>query len=398
MKTKPPVITGLERLFTEESTRLKGQRIGLCCNPTAIDRWFRHAVDLFSDAPNCELVALFGPEHGIRGEAQDMIGVDDVATDPQTGLPIYSLYGEEESSLRPTQQMLEGIDLLVFDIQDVGSRYYTYIYTMSYLMEAAAEADIEVWVLDRPNPIGGTAVEGTHIAPGYTSFVGQYSIPNRHGMTAGELALFFNQVYDIQCKLEVIHMGNWRRTQWFDQTGLPWVMPSPNMPTLDTATVYPGGCLFEGTNLSEGRGVTRPFELFGAPYLDPFAFADALTAIELPGVSFRPLRFSPTFHKWAGESCGGVQIHVTDREHFKPFLTGVSILQVCRQIAPDEFKWRTKTYEFVSDILAIDLLFGSTDLREAIDQGVDPVELEQMWLPQQESFKKQREPFLLYSI
>lgn len=393
---RPPVKTGLERLLTEESTKLKGRRVGLCCNPTAIDPWFRHAVDLIQGAPNCELVALFGPEHGIRGEAQDMIGVDDQSQDPSTGLPIYSLYGHDEQSLRPTPQMLEGLDVLIFDIQDVGSRYYTYIYTMSYLMEAAVEADIEVWVLDRPNPIGGLAVEGPLIDSGFNSFVGKHSISNRHGMTAGELALLFNEVYSIGCKLEVIPMSRWRRSQWFDETGLPWVMPSPNMPTLDTAIVYPGGCLFEGTNLSEGRGTTRPFELFGAPYLDPFALHDTLHAFELPGVSFRPMRCLPTFHKWANQSCGGVQIHVTDRNSFKPFLTGVAILQACKQLAPNDFEWRTEAYEFVSDILAIDLLFGSTQIREAIEQGTELHELEQLWLPQQEDFTKLRESFLLY--
>jgi uncharacterized protein YbbC (DUF1343 family) len=329
------VKTGLERLLEEESQRLQGRTIGLCCNPTAVDRHLHHAVERLCALPGANLVALYGPEHGIRGEAQDMIGVDNVSEDPGTGLPIYSLYGPTEDSLRPTPAMLEGVDLLLFDIQDVGSRYYTYIYTMSYLMEAAAEAGVQMMVLDRPNPLGGHLVEGNVIEEGYTSFVGRYPIANRHGMTAGELARLFNEAFEINCSLEVIPLGGWRREQWFDQTGLPWIMPSPNMPTLETATVYPGGCLLEGTNLSEGRGTTRPFELIGAPYLDPFAWANALNELPLPGVTFRPLRFSPTFHKWQGESCGGVQPHVTDRQAFLPFRTGVALLQTAHQLSSD---------------------------------------------------------------
>lgn len=395
---RPPVKTGLERLITEEATRLKGRRVGLCCNPTSVDRWLRHAVDLLQDTPECELVALFGPEHGIRSEAQYMEGVDDVGEDTQTGLPVYSLYGSEESSLKPTPASLEGIDLMLFDIQDVGSRYYTYIYTMSYIMEAAAEAGIEVWVLDRPNPIGGIAVEGPTIAPGFESFVGRYPMPNRHGMTAGEIALYFNESANINCKLQVIPASMWRRRQWSDETSLPWIMPSPNMPTIDTATVYPGGCLLEGTNISEGRGTTRPFELLGAPYLDPFELTDTLAAFELPGVSFRPVSFTPTFDKWTGVSCNGVQIHVTDRLSYKPFLTGVAIIQACVRLAPDDFAWRKEAYEFVDDIPAIDLLFGNDKIRPAIEQHADPFELEQEWRKDQEEFLKRRDPFLLYPV
>ena len=392
------VKTGLERLLTEEVGRLKGRKIGLCCNPTTVDQSYRHIVELFHEHPDIELVALFGPEHGIRGEAQDMIGVTGQAVDPLTGVPIFSLYGDSEDSLRPKPEMLEGVDLLIFDIQDVGSRYYTYIYTMSFLMEAAGKADIEVMVLDRPNPINGVHVEGPSIEDDYTSFVGCYPIANRHGMTAGELALMFRDKFGIHCKLQVIEMSGWKRSMWMDQTGVNWVMPSPNMPTLDTAIVYPGGCLFEGTNLSEGRGVTRPFELVGAPYLEPFELVTKLHAFNLPGVRFRPLRFMPTFHKWANESCGGVQIHVTDRDTFKPFLTGVAFMQVCYQMAPEAFAWRTEEYEFVSDRLAIDLLCGGTGIREAIEQSRDPYEIESTWLPAQEKFMKEREPFLLYPV
>ncbi|MBU50025.1 MAG: hypothetical protein CL920_15160 [Deltaproteobacteria bacterium] len=390
------VKTGLERLMNEYLGELKGRKVALCCNPTSVDRQLRHSVELLAESPEVDLVALFGPEHGIRSDAQDMISVDDVAIDTRTGLPVYSLYGHDEASLAPTQESLQGIDVMIFDIQDVGSRYYTYIYTMSYLMEAAAEAGIEVWVLDRPNPIGGHMLEGPSIDEGFFSFVGKYPIPNRHGMTAGELALYFNDVFSIGCKLKVIENVGWTREQWFDQTGLPWVLPSPNMPTLDTATVYPGGCLYEGTNLSEARGATRPFEWVGAPFLDPFALKEKLDAFGLPGVIFRPMYFRPTFHKWAHETCGAVQIHVTERDSFLPFLTGVGILHAAYQLAPQDFAWRTEVYEFVADRLAIDLLFGSPRIREAIEQGVPLDEIASSWKDAEDTFAKARAPFLLY--
>ena len=391
------VKSGLERHVTEERSRLKGRRLGICCNPTAVDASFAHMVDLLCAVPEAEVVALFGPEHGIRGDAQDMISVDDVSRDPKTGLPVYSLYGHEEASLKPTPAMLEGIDLLLFDIQDIGSRYYTYIYTMSYLMEAAGEAGIEVWVLDRPNPINGVDVEGTLVQDDYRSFVGKYSLPNRHGMTAGELALMFRDHFGVSCKLEVIQMSGWKRSMWMDETGLPWVMPSPNMPTLDTAIVYPGGCLFEGTNLSEARGTTRPFELVGAPYLDPDRFAAQLNGHGLAGVHFRPVYFSPTFHKWGREVCGGIQYHITEREKFRPFLAGVAVVQAALQQAPDGFSWREEAYEFVADRLAMDLLFGNITLREAMEAGASLTELEAGWQDEQQSFLRLREPFLLYN-
>lgn len=390
------VKTGLERLLTEEIGRLKGRKVGLCCNPTSVDASLRHSVDLLHAHPDVDLVALFGPEHGIRSDVQDMIHVEELTRDSLTDLPVYSLYGQDEASLRPTPAMLADVDLLLFDIQDVGSRYYTYIYTMSYLMEAAAETNTEIWVLDRPNPIGGTLVEGPSIEEGYHSFVGKYSIPPRHGMTAGELALYFNDIHQINAKLEVIPVAHWRRSQWFDQTGLPWIMPSPNMPTLDTATVYPGGCLFEGTNLSEGRGTTRPFELVGATYLDPYALTETLHALDLPGVFFRPLYFQPTFHKWGKQTCGGVQIHVTHRESFRPFLAGVAFLHACQQHAPGDFGWRTEPYEYVSDRLAIDLLCGSTAIREAIEAQVPLADIQASWQDDQAQFLKERRPFLLY--
>ncbi len=391
------VQTGLDRLFTPEYLpRLQGRNIGLCCNPTTVNRQFEHAVDLLMAVEGCHLAALFGPEHGIRSEAQYMVGVDDQPIDPQTGIPIYSLYGNQEASLKPTPAMLEGIDLILFDIQDVGSRYYTYIYTMSYLMEAAGEAGIEIWVLDRPNPINGVTVEGPLLQSGFESFVGRFPIPNRHGMTAGELALMFRDAFHVQCNLEIIPMTGWSREQWYDQTGGPWVMPSPNMPTLDTAMVYPGGCLLEGCNLSEGRGTTRPFELWGAPFLDAFQTADVMNSYKLPGVVFRPARFQPTFDKWTGDSCAGVQIHVTERESYLPFLTGTAILHACSYMAPDQFQWRSEAYEFVDNIPAIDLLFGNTHIRKAIEQHLPLSAIAALWHDDEATFRQQRKAHLLY--
>ncbi len=396
------VITGLERILNEEQylRQLRGKRVGFCCNATSVTSQLKHGAEALAELPGVELKAIFGPEHGIWGTAQDMIPVirEEGQLPEFLKVPVYSLYGESEESLRPTDEMLREIDILLFDIQDIGARYYTYIYTLSYLMEAAAERGIPVWVLDRPNPIGGTddSVEGPLLEPKYTSFVGRFPIAVRHGMTAGELAQMFKERFGINCPLTVVEMKGWSREMWFDQTGLPWVMPSPNMPTLDTATVYPGFCLLEGTNLSEGRGTTRPFEISGAPYINPFALVRELEAEKLPGVKFRPLYFQPTFQKWAGQVCGGVQTYPINREEFKPFLTGVAFILAARKLGGDSFRWRTEPYEFVSDRLAIDLLCGGTSIREAIERG-DPLEkIRDIWKEDEEKFREERREFLIY--
>ena len=392
------VKTGLERLLREPELRkdLKGKKLGLCCNHTAVNSDLRHAAELINQIDGCKLEILLGPEHGIWGTAQDMIPVGEKRLDPNFGVPVYSLYGESEESLRPTPEMLEGLDFVLFDIQDIGSRYYTYIYTMSYLMETAGQCGVEVWILDRPNPLGGKLLEGPILRRRFSSFVGRYPIPVRHGMTAGELALLFRNHFGIDCELRIIKMEGWSRELWYDQTGLPWVMPSPNMPTLDTATVYPGFCLLEGTNLSEGRGTTRPFELSGAPYLNPFKLAELLESYNLPGVKFRPLYFQPAFHKWSGQECGGVQVYPTDRNKFKPFLTGVAYLKAAIELGGESFAWRTEPYEFVSDRLAIDLLCGTDEIRLALEEGVEFQELPKIWLGEAERFEQTRRPYLLY--
>jgi uncharacterized protein YbbC (DUF1343 family) len=388
------VQTGLARLVAEGSSLLAGRRIGLLCNPTAVDAQLDHAVELLGDTLN--LTALFGPEHGVRGDAQDMISVDG-AIDAKSKLPVHSLYGHTEASLTPTAAMLDAIDVMVYDVQDVGSRYYTFVWTMVLAMRACAAAGKAFVVLDRPNPLGGVHVEGSAIAPGFESFVGLVSCPNRHGLTAGEIARWRHAVEKLDLELAVISMRGWRRDMLFDHTGLPWVMPSPNMPTTDTAMVYPGMCLVEGTELSEGRGTTRPFELAGAPYLDPDRLAADMTAMNLPGTKLRPVVYTPTFHKHAKQPCGGVQIHVTNAETFRSYRTGVAFLKACHDQAPDRFAWRAKAYEFVDTIPAIDLLAGGSALREGIEAGASLDELAARWPRDEGAFLEERDQFLLYT-
>ncbi len=347
-----------------------------------------------------ELVQLFGPEHGIRGDAQDMIAVGGGQVDRRTGLPLHSLYGQREASLWPPDELISQLDVLVFDIQDVGSRYYTYVYTMAHAMEVAGRLDVPVVVCDRPNPIGGHLVEGNVVQEGFRSFVGRYKLPNRHGMTAGELARYFQGEEGIVCDTTVVEMQGWHRSMYFEQTGLPWVLPSPNMPTIDTALVYPGGCFFEGTLLSEGRGQTRPFEIVGAPYIDGQQWAaDAtreLVEAGYGGFVLRPLVFSPTFHKHVGQSCGGVQIHVTDREAFRPVITSVALLKAAWRRWPESVRWRTLTYEFVADPIAIDLLGGSAALRHEVENDVPLRAIQERWDLERAEFDAQRLRYLLY--
>lgn len=358
--------TGLERFLTNPGPWVGKARVGLVANPTTVDRHLRHAIDLLRAHPDVNLALLLGPEHGIRGAAQDMIHVGD-AHDPVTHLPEVSLYGPTFASLTPTAEDLARIDVLLFDIQDVGARYYTYAATMALCMQAAAKAGVKVIVLDRPNPIGGLQVEGGGLEPGLENFCALYPIPQRHGMTVGELARLYNSAFAVGCELDVVPCEGWRRDQYYDQTGLPWVMPSPNMPTLDTAIVYPGLCLLEGTNLSEGRGTTRPFELFGAPFVDGRALAQELAGYGVEGAILRPCTIEPTFHKHAKLPCGAVQIHVTDRDRFDAYRLGLAILAAVRRLWPEDFKWRTEAYEFRDDVPAIDLLTGHPAVREAID-------------------------------
>ncbi|QDU18342.1 exo-beta-N-acetylmuramidase NamZ family protein [Urbifossiella limnaea] len=379
----PTVRTGLDALRDADFAPLRGRRVGLVCHPASVDSQLRHAADLLAGATR--LVALFGPEHGFHGTAQDLIGVADTVA-------VHSLYGATAESLRPTAAQLAGLDALVIDLQDVGSRYYTFQATMLFCLEAAAPLGLPVVVLDRPNPLGG-AVEGPGINPGFESFVGPHSVPTRHGLTMGELARLYAAERRLGVDLTVIPCDGWRRGMYFEETGLPWVLPSPNMPTVETAVVYPGGCLIEGTNQSEGRGTTRPFELCGGPTIDPVALARQLDG--LPGVRFRPAWFRPTFQKWAGEECGGVQLHVTDRRAFRPVRTGLAVLAALGAAAG--FAWRTEEYEFVRDRPAIDLLFGSDRERRGLDAGVPWPELAAAWEAGEAAFAERRAAHLLYA-
>ena len=389
--TRKRVTVGLERLL-QYPAPLRGKRLGLIVNPTSIDREFRHAADRLAALAETELAVLFAPEHGIRGHAQDQIEIGD-EVDARTALPVKSLYGPERI---PSPTELAGVDVLVFDIQDVGSRYYTFIWTMAHAMEACAREGLSMIVCDRPNPISGELVEGNLIQATHRSFVGLYPIPNRHGLTVGELARLFNEEFGIGCDLMVIPMEGWRRPSWLDETDLPWVMPSPNMPTLDTATVYPGACLIEGTNLSEGRGTTRPFEIVGAPWIDAYRLVSELEKEELPGVVFRPLQFQPTFHKFAGQVCGGLQQHVLDRRAYRPLRTGISIVSATRRLWPREFAWRPPPYEYENERLAFDILAGNDTVRNQIEGNVPPAEIEKTWQPDVARFKRLSEPYLLY--
>ena len=387
-----PVRLGSDVLLT--SGRLAGKRVGIVCNHASIDRGFLHIVDRLAAADKLTLAAIFGPQHGFRSDVQDNMIETPHDSDPGRRVPIYSLYSETRE---PTAEMLEGIDVLVVDLQDVGARIYTYIYTMANCMRACARHRVPIIVCDRPNPIGGVDVEGARLVPGFESFVGQFPIPMRHGMTIGELARLFNDVFAIGADLEVVRLEGWRRDMYADQTDLPWVMPSPNMPTLDTAIVYPGTVLFEGMMISEGRGTTRPFELLGAPWIEAERFARDMNGLRLTGVHFRPAVFEPTFQKHAKQTCGGCQIHVTARHLFKPVLVGVALAGMFWRTDPAKFAWRQPPYEYEHDKMPIDILAGSDTLRKQIEGDVPAAEIAASWKADEEAFRTLREPYLLYS-
>ena len=387
--------TGLERLLDDPRAWLGSARVGLVANPTTVNHRLAHAADLLHRHPEVDLRCLFGPEHGLRGSAQDMVGVTD-HTDPATGLPAVSLYGTTFESLSPAPEQLSGVDVLLFDVQDVGARYYTYAATMALCMRAAGASGVKVVVLDRPNPIGGVAVEGGGLDQGLENLCGLYPVPQRHGMTLGELARLYKGTFGIGCELDVVACEGWSRSAYYDECGLPWIMPSPNMPTPETALVYPGMCLLEGTNLSEGRGTTRPFELFGAPFVDGDAAARELRRHDLPGVLFRPCVIEPAFHKFKGQRCGALQLHVSDRRVFEPYRTGLAVLVAVRELWPESFAWRTEPYEFRTDVPAIDLLTGSPAVRQAIDGGVTLDEVVRIARGGTELYDAGRDRALLY--
>lgn len=390
---KRKVKLGIERLCGERVDLIEGARVGLLCNQASVDHELNHSADALRALGGVQLTTLLGPQHGIRGDVQDNMVETPHTVDAETGLPVYSLYSETRE---PTEEMLREVDFIVCDLQDVGCRIYTFVYTIANCMRVARRLGKRVIVCDRPNPIGGEAVEGNVLESGFESFVGQFSLPTRHGMTAGELSRMFNEHWGIGCELEVVGMEGWTRDLWFDDTDVPWVLPSPNMPTLDSATVFPGTVHLEGTQMSEGRGTTRPFELVGAPYVEPWEFARSLKAENLQGVAFRPTNFLPTFQKHSGVTCGGVQIHVTDRQAFKPVKTGVAVVKTCFDLYSEDFRWKEPPYEYVFDKNPFDVISGTEKLRRSIERGDSLANIEESWNEGLGDFAQARRDFLLY--
>jgi uncharacterized protein YbbC (DUF1343 family) len=383
-KKKNKVTPGVEVLLDDQKERLKGKKVGLITNPTGIDSKMNSIVDLLNEDPEIELTALFGPEHGVRGDAQAGAYVESYI-DEKTGLPVYSLYGQTK---KPTPEMLENVEVLVFDIQDVGTRHYTFIYTMAYAMEAAKENNIPIVVLDRPNPLGGLSVDGPVLEPEFSSFIGMYPIPTKHGMTVGELASFFNEEFKIGADLTVVKMKGWRRSMDYDDTGLPFVLPSPNIPTVSTTFVYPATGLIEGTNLSEGRGTTKPFELIGAPYINSTDLAAELNSLSLPGVKFRAASFTPISSKHAGKLSHGVEIYVTDRAEFDAVPTGLHIIKTIHDMYPEDFEFLSNNF--------FDKLIGNDLVRTMILEGASVTDIMNKYQNEQDEFKKVRKEYLIY--
>ncbi len=385
---------GIERILTERVDAIRGQKIGLVCNQASVlPDTFAHAADVFAARDGFKLTTLFGPQHGIRGDVQDNMIETDHAIDSRNGLPIYSLYSETRE---PTEKMLSNTDVIVFDMQDVGCRIYTFVYTMANCMRAAKKYGKRVVVCDRPNPINGIAVEGNVTEKEFTSFVGQFEIPTRHGMTSGELARMFNEHFGIGCDLEVIEMESWQREMFGDETGLPWVLPSPNIPTVDTCVVFPATVHIEGTELSEGRGTTKPFELNGAPFINPYEWKAALDEYDFPGVIFRPCYFQPTFQKWAGQTCGAVQLHVTDRNTFTPVIVGIAMVKTAYDLYPDKFQWKQADYEYEFGKNPFDIVSGTDKIRKNIEGGVSLEQIQNQWINDLTEFEKLRTSYLLY--
>ena len=385
------IVLGIERL--QQTHLLRGARVGLVCNQASVDHRFRHVADLFHEHTAINLTALFGPQHGIRGDVQDNMVETAHGFDRKTGVPIHSLYSETRE---PTEEMLKDVDIIVFDLQDVGCRIYTFVYTLANCMRAAKKFGKKVIVCDRPNPIGGRQVAGTVLDPAFASFVGQFPIASRHGMTVCELARMFNEHFGIGCELQCVTIAGWSRDVWYDQTDGPWVLPSPNIPTLDSATAFPGSVHLEGTQMSEGRGTTRPFEILGAPYINADDFGNALNNLNLHGVYFRPCVFMPTFQKHAGKACGGVQIHVTDRQAFEPVIMGIAVVKTAHDMYRDDFRWKDPPYEYEYDRNPFDLIYGTSKVREAIERGDDLASIQASWETPLAEFKALRERFLLY--
>ncbi len=387
------VLTGLENFLAAPPESIHGNRLGLLCNPASVNRRFQHASKLIDKKFPGQLTALFSPQHGFFAEKQDNMIESDHMTDPDLNIPIFSLYGQ---SRKPLKEMLNLIDILIIDLQDAGTRVYTFIYTMSYCQEAAQTFGKKVIILDRPNPVNGMTLEGNCLNEDCASFVGRFPIPMRHGLTIGELSLLFNDHFKINCDIEVVPMKNWKREMVFPDTGLPWVPPSPNLPTVDSAMVYPGQVLWEGTNISEGRGTTQPFELFGAPFLDTQKILEKLSGPQIPGAFLRAVVFEPTSNKWGKKPCHGFQIHVTDPQEYRPYISTLKLIQSIILLHQDDFKWKLPPYEYETQRMPIDLITGSRKLRKQIEQAEDIDAIASSWEKELEEYKKMIRPFLLY--
>jgi len=384
---------GLEKICKDKDSRLTGKRFALLSNQASTNHAFMHGRDLLRLTYPGQLVCLFSPQHGFFSEKQDNMVESDHQVDAVSGVPVYSLYGETR---RPYPSMFEGIDVLLIDLIDVGTRVYTFVWTVLYCLEVAAEAGVKVIILDRPNPIGGHKVEGNILHEDCSSFVGLHPIPMRHGLTVGELALLCNRERAINADLEVVAVSGWKRSMLFPQSGFPWVYPSPNMPTFATALVYPGQVIWEGTNISEARGTTLPFELFGAPFIDHRDVLQHLQAVDLPGCLLRPLCFEPTSGKWMGQTCKGFQIHVTNAENFLPYRTSLALMQAILHLYPLQFAYKEPPYEYEYERLPMDLILGDRSVRQAIEQGVAIQEIEQGWQGGLNEYRKRMQAVLLY--
>ncbi len=384
-----PIQVGLEKFLTIPPTGSR-QRVGLITNHSAIDHNLDHAIDLLQASDVVDVAALLGPEHGVRGDAQAGEPVSS-AVDVRTGLPSYSLYG---ATYRPDASMVQGLDALVYDIQDLGVRYATYASTMIEAMRAAAEFGLRFYVLDRPNPLNGRIVEGNVLEPGHESFVGAYTMPVRHSLTIGELARMVNAQQGLGVELSVVSMSGWRRNLWYDETDLPWLPPTPNLPTLNALTLYSDTCLIEGTNLSEGRGTTLPFEVIGAPWLQAEALVRELRSLQLPGINVRATTFVPVFSKHKGTLCAGIQCHVLDRDQLDATAFGVHVLSIIRRLHPNEFEWVVANEDGRS--LFIDRLAGTDKLRKALDRDTTPREIMERWQGEIDAFERACAPYLLY--
>ncbi len=388
-----PVRTGLERLIDHPPKSIKDYRLGLLCNPASVDRHLRHARFLIEQKFPGQLKALFSPQHGFFAEKQDNMIESPDLRDPVLNIPVFSLYGKTRT---PTEEMLKDIDMLIIDLQDVGTRVYTFIYTLSFCMQAAQKYAKKILVLDRPNPIGGSIIEGNVLAEDCASFVGRYPIPMRHGLTLGELALLFNDAFEIGCELELIPMAGWKRNMFFCDTQLPWIAPSPNLPTPDSTLVYPGQVIWEGTNVSEGRGTTQPFEIFGAPFLDTHKIMSCVGDNKLKGAILREIGFEPTSNKWKETPCRGFQIHVIDPHVYEPYLASMTLLRAVLALHGDRFQWKTPPYEYEFERLPIDLIIGSKKIRQRLEK-LDPIDdIAASWQEDLERFDKLRRSVFQY--